>query len=365
MNQNLTKYRHTQSLSVCWRAWRLYRLGVARALLLTLATAALSLNAVGSPLAAKLPAWHGHGRTVQGPQGAVYFAVEGQGPPVVLVAGGPGGSHASFHPWFSKLATRYTVVYLDNVGRGRAGALPANTQPSVARDASDIEVVRKALGVARVSVIGHSYGGMVAAAYLAQHNDTARCTVFSNAVPSATAWQAGLQTQQAMAAEQTPEAWQQILALRALGTKSSDAKYMALWDESELDTYWYSPAHATRAPAVTDKRDQPRADVYAAFLGDDPEWAVGGALAGFDVSAALAKQRLPVLVVSGRYDRAVSPRVALALHQVFGPGVSTLKTFTKSGHRPWLEEHAAYFAAVTRFLDACHAEPAVGATPKP
>jgi hypothetical protein len=38
-------------------------------------------------------------------------------------------------------------------------------------------------------------------------------------------------------AEQTPQAWEQLLALRAQGVKSGDSKYAALEDKSELDSY--------------------------------------------------------------------------------------------------------------------------------
>src|SRR4051794_38907193 len=62
---------------------------------------------------------HGNGDYVASPDGRIYYEREGEGPPIVLVAGGPGGSHASFHPWFSRLADAHTVIYFDNIGRGR------------------------------------------------------------------------------------------------------------------------------------------------------------------------------------------------------------------------------------------------------
>ena len=60
---------------------------------------------LGWPLGAQPPNFgHGHGRYLDSPRGKIYIEVEGTGPPVLLVAGGPGNSHIRFHPWFSQLA---------------------------------------------------------------------------------------------------------------------------------------------------------------------------------------------------------------------------------------------------------------------
>ena len=71
--------------------------------------------------------------------------------------------------------------------------------------------------------------------------------------------------------------------------------------------------------AITDVRDKARPEVYAAFLGDDPEWRIAGPLARFDPRAILRELGTPVLVVSGRYDRIATPRVAQELQRVFAP----------------------------------------------
>src|SRR5947207_13400705 len=51
----------------------------------------------------------------------LWVETEGQGDPVVVLAGlGPAGSHVIFHPFFSSLASTHQVIYVDLHGRGRS-----------------------------------------------------------------------------------------------------------------------------------------------------------------------------------------------------------------------------------------------------
>lgn len=298
-------------------------------------------------------ATHGDGKFAESPQGRIYYETEGAGSVVVLIAGGPGASHASFHPWFSRLAKQNTVVYFDNLGRGRSDALASGLTHGVYRDADDIEALRKALKAPKLSVLGHSYGGLVAAAYVAKYPDSTRCAVLSNSPHSSQGWQEALETQKAMAQQQAPEVWEKILALRAKGVRSTDPRYVEAWDASELDSYWYNPTNESRMVPSKDPRDKFNQATYNAFLGLDPEWHVGGVLADFDPHAALLKSKARTLVISGRYDRVTTPKTALEMTRMFEPGVATQRMFEKSGHRPWVEETDDYFKVVNEFLSSC------------
>ena len=47
----------------------------------------------------------------------LYVEEEGSGTPLVLINGGPGGTHHYFHPWFSRARGYARVVYYDQRGR--------------------------------------------------------------------------------------------------------------------------------------------------------------------------------------------------------------------------------------------------------
>ena len=46
----------------------------------------------------------------------LFVEVEGSGIPLVLINGGPGGTHHYFHPWFSRAKDYARVIYYDQRG---------------------------------------------------------------------------------------------------------------------------------------------------------------------------------------------------------------------------------------------------------
>src|SRR5215469_2675298 len=92
---------------------------------------------------------------------------EGTGDPLLLIAGA-GGSHDYFHPYFSLLAAKHRVIYFDAFGRGNSDKAKSPSEYALARDVEEVEALRQALKVEKLSIYGHSYGGFVAQAYAAK-----------------------------------------------------------------------------------------------------------------------------------------------------------------------------------------------------
>ena len=75
--------------------------------------------------------------------------------------------HAAY---FGRLAHDGFDVYVyDEVGSGRSSRLEDPRGYTLARDAADLEAIRKKIGVERMVLIGHSHGAAIAAAYAAEH----------------------------------------------------------------------------------------------------------------------------------------------------------------------------------------------------
>lgn len=109
-------------------------------------------------------------------------------------------------PEFDRLAARHTVVYFDNIGRGRSSDLPAGRHHSPERDAEDIERLRAALGFERIALLGHSYGGYPALAYAGRHPERLTHLVISSSGHSAESWQRNVDNVNRFVENQYPEA---------------------------------------------------------------------------------------------------------------------------------------------------------------
>lgn len=286
--------------------------------------------------------------------GKIFFARTGKGPVIVLISGGPGASSWNMRHSFEPLAQWFTLIAIDNIGRGRSDGLKNAEMHSVERDARDLEAVRAYLQLGQLSVYGHSYGGFVAMQYALDFGQHVERLMLGNTGHGAKSWQQQVDDSNYMVQQLYPEHWKKIVTLRSAGIMSSDARYLEIYDQTEGDVYTHDLNHplppVPKSPFKADQGVNPV--VYQAFLGDDPEWRVSGSLAKVEFLPLLDQLRMPVLVISGRFDRVSQPRFAYAIRDAIKNAPVALAIFEKSAHRPMREEPQAFQSRVRQFMDS-------------
>ena len=235
----------------------------------------------------------------------LWIEEEGEGAPLLLLAGGPASSHLTFHPAFSALADAHRVVYLDYRARGRSAPVADLRGITFAQDVADVAAVISALGRGPANVYGFSYGGMVAQALALDQPQLVRRLVLANTVHSPEMWQRNHENINRELANQFPEVWDEILALRAQHVRSTDERMQKLYRVHAALVRFYNPDHAARLPSEPGSRN---GELYPLFVGDDVEFFIGGEVAKIpDFRPRLAELAMPLLVLAGRYDRALYP----------------------------------------------------------
>src|SRR5215831_11496986 len=86
----------------------------------------------------------------------IYFKAFGQGPPLIIVHGGPGASHDYFLPHLLPLARTSRLVFIDERGGGKSGKLETAADYTVENMVEDTEAVRVALDLGKIDLLGHS-----------------------------------------------------------------------------------------------------------------------------------------------------------------------------------------------------------------
>lgn len=254
------------------------------------------------------PIPHAPGRhlTVRGRR--LWVESEGDGETVLLLSGfGPAGSHLIFHPQFSALAASYRVVYVDLYGRGRSDA-PENLESiTFEDDVADVAALIPELGDGPVHVYGFSYGGLIAQALALDHPDLLRSVVLANTLHGPAMWQANHENINRELANQFPEVWDEIDRLREQGVPSTDPRMRDLFANATRLVRFCNPDHAERLLSEPGSRNLA---LYPLFCGADVDFIIGGEVAKLpDFRPRLKEIQVPMLIVAGRYDRALYPRL--------------------------------------------------------
>lgn len=125
------------------------------------------------------------------PGGRIYVRVNGRldapRPPIVLIHGGPGGTHAALLDAL-ELADERAVILYDQLDTGRSDRPGDPALWTIARFTDELEAIRAALGVRRWHVCGHSWGGTLALEYGARRPAALAGLVLASPLVSTRAW---------------------------------------------------------------------------------------------------------------------------------------------------------------------------------
>ena len=314
---------------------------ILRLLMLTLAVAA------GYAPAAELAHPRGGFVTVMGAK--IWWEAEGKGEPLLLIPGGGGGSHDYYHPYFSGLASSFRVIYYDGFGRGKSDRAKSPDQYSFARDVEEVEALRKALKLGQIHVLGHSYGGLVAQAYALKYPDSIRRLILSNTFVSGADYQASNVQYNKQVEYFLPEVWARVAQLRSHGYVASSPPMQEAY-LGKIATmlelfYFYDPVNA--AKIVFDDQSF-NAEEYYAITGPDADFELGPEIRRLSFGDGLSKLKAPILVLIGRSDGVVFPKLALNIARS-APRAEVV-VFEKSGHFPFIEETDRTMSVITTFL---------------
>ena len=220
---------------------------------------------------------------------------------VLLLHGGPGGTHECFEVFDSILpAGCVEYYYYDQLGSGRSDQPDEPDLWEIPRFVEEVEQVRQALGLddSNFYVLGHSWGGILAIEYALKYQQHLKGLVISNMMASMPAYNAYAETVLMPAMDQ--EVLARIKQFEADG-KHEDPEYMEL-----LVEHHYTQ-HVLRMPVEMWPEPIDRAfknlnpSIYVLMQGPS-ELGASGRLADWDRVADLPSIHVPTLVVGATHD---------------------------------------------------------------
>lgn len=307
------------------------------------ATSWLLTTAQAAPATAKPAAYEQHEGFVDTGGAMIYYKSIGSGPALMVLHGGPGSTHDYFLPYLVPLARHHRLVFIDERGSGRSQQLPP-AQYTLEGMAADVEAVRLALGLGRMDLLGHSFGGILAQAVATRYPAGIRRLILSSTGSSAAFIDADFKR---IMDALDPALRARIRALEAKGIIGADGaqlpEYRKLADEAEAP-YNY----AGRMPAWDSTGQGIGWDVLHQMWGAKSDFHIDGNLRGFDFTPDLKKLDIRSLVIYGDHDL-LGDATARQSHEALRNSV--LIKVPHSAHMTFVDQNAAYLDAVGHFLE--------------
>src|SRR5437868_207027 len=144
----------------------------------------------------------------------IYYKTLGHGAPLMIVHGGPGASHDYFLPYLLPLARHNRLIFIDERGSGKSEKLEDPKGYTVENMVEDVEAVRQAMNIGRMSLLGHSYGGALAQAYALKYQKNLSHLILGSTWSSTRAMN---QVFERMKANMAPELRQRIDSMEKQG----------------------------------------------------------------------------------------------------------------------------------------------------
>lgn len=271
---------------------------------------------------------------------SLYVETYGDGPSVVIAP----GRLFTANEFRTLAAPDRTLVLYDMRNRGASQPVEDGGQINIAADVRDLEALRQRLGASRVSLIGYSYLGLMAALYAAEHPDRVDRVVqvgpvprvFADFPPDMRAHVETLSDEGRAAAD----AWQ-----RARGTAAAETDQRALCElEARFASFWLvgDAANASRVANNCRYENEWPANLERHFgfhFGDIQTRAFSS-----EIFSALS---VPVLTIHGTRDRNAPYAGGRQWAQTF-PNARFI-TVEGGAHNVWLDDPAV-ITDIDRFL---------------
>jgi proline iminopeptidase len=281
----------------------------------------------------------------------IYYMSTGRGQPLMILHGGPGASHDYFLPYLLPLMRHHRVIFIDERGSGQSQKLENVSGYTIENMVEDVEAVRQALGLGKISLLGHSYGGALAQAYALKYQRNLSHLILASTWSSTVALN---QVFVRMKQNMTPELRNHIDKLEAEGLFGHGKEYeknrytneymVAAWGEGYFPYIYHNRPDPNYDPIDQGKTSW---DLYREMWGEHGEFVIDGNLKTVEYTGQLSSIKVPTLIIVGDHDEC-DPSLSKTMHSKIAG--SKLVILPSSGHMTFVDQPRMFLETVDGFL---------------
>jgi proline iminopeptidase len=261
---------------------------------------------------------------VDRPDVKLHYTSVGVGKPLVILGGGPGQDVRQLAGIYNDIKDLRRCVLLDQraTGRSRLAKLDQETV-NLDRYVEDLEALRKSLKLEKLSLLGHSWGSMLALAYGVKYPRRVDDLILVSSGP--------------IAIERLRQAGDVLEHRRALINVQGELK-------EGQDLYELRPFFFDQKKAVEFAR-RPREGEVATPVS---QYIIPDLFRrNFDLRSGAKAIRANALIIQGRHDAMPESFVIEMQNSIPRARLSFIE---KAGHFPWIEQPAAFSAVLRDYL---------------
>ena len=223
----------------------------------------------------------------------------GSGTPVILLHGGPGYSSFYLKP-FEALGDDRPVVRYDQLGGGKSDRITDTTLFTIAHFVRELDSLRSHLGYAKVHLLGHSWGTILAVEYYRVHPEHVASLTLASAALDIPTWERNARRLVGTLSDS---------AQRAIRTRERQGKFDAPDYQAALGEFYGK--YVWRHPVEADL-DSLMGTVNEAiynYMQGPSEFTITDTLKSYDVTPLLKDITVPTLYTVGEFDEADPPTI--------------------------------------------------------
>lgn len=233
----------------------------------------------------------------------------------------------------------FRVVAFDQLGCGESSCPDRPDLWTIGRYVEEVEQVRQQLGLGKVHLLGHSWGGWLSIEYMLHYGAQVKSLILADTCANMPHLVGELMRLRAALGSETQA---MMLAHEAAGTIDHPEYEAAI----TLLNYRHVCRLSEKPASIRHSVDNWNMAVYGTMQGPN-EFLYTGNLREWNRWDELANIRCPVLIVVGRHDE-ITPACALEMHHRLAD--SRVAVFPNSSHMPFYEEPCAYRSRLLDFL---------------
>lgn len=268
------------------------------------------------------------------------FTKKTKNTPLIVLHGGPGSSSYSMQT-LHELSQDRTVVFYDQLGCGLSDRPNDVSLWKKERFVLELETLRKHLGFDEISLLGQSWGTMLAVLYTLQYPKKVKSLALSGPFFSSKKWIEDTNKLKLT----LPTNIQKIIDENEKN-KTYDSKE---YEKATLEFYkkYFCRIYPYPKPIRDGRKLKMSGDRVYNIMWGPTEFHCTGNLKNVDLTDKLKDIKIPVLLMCGKFDMATPETTKFYMNQ-FPNG--QMEIFNKSAHLMFLEEKEKYIKTVRKFL---------------